>query len=238
MPAGRFYCPNLLPGLVQLLPEEARHAIRVLRLRTGDSVTLFDGSGAVADGIIEQASRGSVGVRVGQVQTEGFELRHHLTIAVAMAKAHRQGFLIEKCTELGVGAIWPILAGRSVTQPGEAAVEKWSRRAIEAAKQSDRAWVPFIAPVSPFPQAVARAGEFDLSLFCDMDPSVQAVVTVLGSAKSAARILAFVGPEGGWTEEEREQARMRKLTFVSLSPTILRAETAAVAMAANVAALG
>ncbi len=266
MPSDRFYCPTLIAGVNELPPEEAHHAVHVMRCRSGESIELFDGKGQVASGIIEQVSKRKVTVRIEALQSVPFDLRHRLTLAVAMSKAHRQGYLVEKCTELGVAAIWPIIAAHSVTRPGEAAVEKWSRRAIEAAKQSDRAWVPDIAPVGSFAHALGRASEFSIGLICDLADDAVPIQYVLekpatggvsgGTEKRSIMapgsirlepgprrqstmensIIAFVGPEGGWTDDERQAARSAGLTSVSLSPTILRAETAAVAICAVVAA--
>jgi|CXWL01.1.fsa_nt_gi 16S rRNA (uracil1498-N3)-methyltransferase len=237
MPSHRFYCPSLSIGVNELPPDEAHHAATVIRSRAGDCVELFDGRGVVASGMIEQVSRRGVSVRVEQTQTLPFELRHRLTLAVAMSKAHRQGYLVEKCTELGVAAIWPILAARSVTKPGEAAVEKWSRRAIEAAKQSGRAWVPAMAPVMAFGEALSRAKQFHVALFTSLDNQATSILRVVESHPSATELVAFVGPEGGWTDEERRAALDAGLIPVSLSPTVLRAETAAVAVCAALAAL-
>lgn len=212
-----------------------------MRLKAGDAVELFDGRGHVAEGVIETTSKRAVTVSVEATQLQPFELRHQLTLAVAMSKAHRQGYLVEKCTELGVAAIWPIIAERSVTKPGETAVEKWSRRAIEAAKQSGRAWVPTIAAVIPFAEAVLGISGFSAAFFCDLNSDsipFQAVMTQFDNRqpKIDNPIIAFVGPEGGWTDEERQAARNAGMTSVCLSPTILRAETAAVALCAVVAA--
>lgn len=248
MSLHRFHCPGLEPGVNELPPEEAHHAAAALRLKPGDQIEVFDGAGLRASAVAESVTRRSVSVRVEQVEAVAFDLRHRLTLAVAMSKAHRQGYLVEKCTELGVAAIWPIIADRSVTQPGETAVEKWSRRAVEAAKQSGRAWVPTIAPVVSFADALKRVRQFPLALFCDLaDDAIPASKAIMGSgvedspidnrkSKIENLIIAFVGPEGGWTDDERRAARDAGLTSVSLSPTILRAETAAVALCAVMAA--
>ncbi len=241
MPSHRFYCPSLAVGISELPADEARHAVTVMRCRAGDAVELFNGKGLAASGIIHQVSKRTVAVRVAQTDEVQFEFRLRLTLAVAMSKAHRQGYLVEKCTELGVAAIWPIIAARSVTQPGDAAVEKWSRRAIEAAKQSGRAWVPTIAPVVPFAQSHNRTSEFRLALFCDLTAEsvpIHAAISQIDNRQSPIdnSIIAFVGPEGGWTEEERRAAGDAGLMSVLLAPTILRAETAAVAICAAVAA--
>jgi len=230
----RFYCATLGVGLNNLAVEEAHHAAVTLRLQREDGVTLFDGCGHEGQGVVEQIDRRTVGVRVATIQTRPFDAVYRITLAVAMAKAHRQGYLIEKCTELGVAAIWPILAERSVARPGEAAVDKWSRRAIEAAKQSGRSWVPVIAKPRTLEEAVSLSGEFAAAAFTEPDEKGIPFRSFLSTCPADGRILVFVGPEGGWTDSEREFTRRRGVQSVRLAPAILRVETAAIAACAAV----
>ena len=159
-----------------------------------------------------------------------------VTLAVAMPKTHRQSYLIEKCTELGVAAVWPIETERSVTKPGMAAVEKWQRRAIEAAKQSGRRWIPQIETLQTFHEAVARRDEFDHAVLAHREGETISLVNRFESVKPGDSVLAFIGPEGGWAEAECGRARDADLSLVRLAPTVLRTETAAVAFCAAVAA--
>jgi 16S rRNA (uracil1498-N3)-methyltransferase len=237
MPRHRFFCPQLHLGLNQLAEEESHHALASLRLHRGDEVVLFDGVGREGFGIVERIDRRGIHVRVEAFQERPFEAAYRITLAVAMAKAHRQGYLIEKCTELGVAAIWPIVAERSVTRPGEAAVDKWSRRAIEAAKQAQRAWMPVVAHPMNFAEAVVRVGEFAAAAIADPDESAIAFQSLLIAQRPGSEILVFVGPEGGWSQAERSMARANGITTVRLAPTVLRAETAAVADCAAVSLL-
>jgi len=231
----RFFSPIIKLGLNQLSEEESRHACGPLRLRCGDEVILFDGAGCEGRGVVERANHRSLGVNVATIQARPFEAVYRVTLAVAMAKAHRQGYLIEKCTELGAAGFWPILAERSVTRPGEAAVDKWSRRAIEAAKQAGRAWVPVIAQPMKFSEAVERSGEFAAAAITDPDDGAVAFQSLLAAQPRGGSILVFIGPEGGWSEAEIAAARCSGIVSTRLAPTVLRAETAAVAVCAAVA---
>jgi 16S rRNA (uracil1498-N3)-methyltransferase len=230
------YCPQLAPGGNTLSVEEAHHVVRVLRLRTGDGVVLFDGSGGEAQGRILRIRGQSVEVDAAAVVARPFETIHRITLAVALAKTHRHAYLVEKCTELGVAGFWPIVAGRSVTRPGEFAVEKWSRRAVEAAKQSGRAWVPTFHRPLPLDDAITRIGEFDAAALAD--PQAQSALTAFLSAqRTGANILVFVGPEGGFEPAEHEVITAAGARPVRLAPTILRTETAAVGVCAAEAGL-
>lgn len=235
MRSHRLFCPDLTEPAAVLSPEESHHAATSLRLGVGDGVVLFDGAGSEASGLITRVNRKRVDVEVSDVKQVPFELTCRLTLGVAMGRTHRQAYLVEKCTELGVAAIWPIIAERSTTRPGASAVTKWERRAIESAKQSQRAWVPqFEAPMS-FKACLARAGKFAVTAIADIDSAAVPFPTILERGRHAKSMLVLVGPEGGWSDAERDQAAKAGLTRIKLGPTILRTETAAVALCAAVA---
>lgn len=235
MSLRRLYCPDLNEGLNPLPPEESHHAIASLRAQRGDEFTVFDGRGREASARVERVSRKQVHVVAERITERPFDLRHRITLAVAMTKAHRQGYLIEKCTELGVAAFWPILAERSIVRPASAAVDKWSRRAVEAAKQSGRAWVPTIEDPQTLAQALARINEFSAAAIADPDSSAATITVFLENHVEGSTLLIFVGPEGGWSQDECRAAKNAGVTPVRLSPTVLRSETAAVTVCAAAA---
>lgn len=249
MSSRRLYCPDLKEGLNCLPPEESHHAVSSLRAKAGDEFTVFDGRGHEARVQVERVTRRQIQVVVERITERPFELLHRITLAVAMTKAHRQGYLIEKCTELGAAAFWPILAERSVVRcalhaprltgrgadPASAAVDKWSRRAVEAAKQSARAWVPMVEAPQTFAGAVARIGEFSAAAIAHPDSSATPFTLFLSNHQEGSTLLVFVGPEGGWSEGESRAAIVAGAVSIRLSPTILRSETAAVAVCAAAA---
>ena len=230
------YCPGLADGRIEVSPEEARHALASRRLRTGDPVILFDGAGHEASATITAAGKQDIAFFVGPVLHRPCDLPHRLTIAVAMPKVSRQGFLIEKCCELGVAAIRPIIAQRSVVRFKSDPSAKWHRRAIEAAKQSRRAWVPAVARPRSFAEDVMDIAGFDLAMIAHRGG--ESIVDCVSKLPAGAKLIAYIGPEGGWSDEERAIARECGATEVHLSPTVLRTETAAMAVCALVAAIG
>ena len=238
MSLGRLYCPALSPGSAVLPEEESHHAIASLRAGIGDEVILFDGVGGEASGRIERIETRRVHVAVGHISRHRRKLPIALTIAVAMVKAHRQAYLIEKCTELGAAAIWPVTTERSVAKPSASSVVKWRRRAIEAAKQSHRRWVPTIEPPQSFASAMGQVRRFDAIALAHPVGARESLATLLSGLRDEASVLVWVGPEGGWTDAERDQAIRAGAAPVSLSPTVLRTETAAVAACAAAAMLG
>ena len=228
----RLFCPDLSEGVIAIPPEESHHATASLRARPGLEVVLFNGSGGEAVGRIARIQKRQVYVEVPRVIQRPFELAHKVTLAVAMVRTHRQGYLIEKCTELGAAAIWPIASTRSVSKPTAAAGEKWQRRAIEAAKQAQRSWVPDIAPPQTLPQTVEQIGRFDTSSITHPELSAKPFREFLDEQARGSSMLVWVGPEGGWSEEERDLAIRAGAVPTTLGPTILRTETAAVAVCA------
>ncbi len=236
MSATRLYCPNLTQGPNELSESESHHAIASLRIRPGDEVTLFDGAGREAIGRVLHTGRRKLQVEVMAIAEYPHDTPRRLTLAVAMPKANRQGYLIEKCTELGVAAIWPVVTDRSVTRPRRRAVEKWYARAVEAAKQSNRRWVPRIADPMSFTESIERVGQLDAVGMADLDSSAGSIVDLMARVPEGGAVGIWIGPEGGWTQKEREFARRAGAESVSLGPTVLRTETAAVAVCAVAAA--
>jgi 16S rRNA (uracil1498-N3)-methyltransferase len=234
----RLFCPTLSPGSVLLSPEESHHAVGSRRARVGDKVVLFDGMGRESDGQITRIDRRQVCVEVKCVTERPFELLYRITLAVAMGRAHRHGYLIEKCTELGVSAIWPVIAERSVSKPDLASIDKWSRRAVEAAKQSGRAWVPQVAHPQLLGVALDRTGEFNASGVTQTDQRLTPFASFLAAQPAGSAVLVWVGPEGGWSDSERQHLELSGAVPVTLGPTVLRTETAAVAVIAAAAMLG
>lgn len=232
MSSYRLYCPSLLVGTIELSREESHHAADVLRLRIGQRVLVFDGTGAEATGTIARADKHATRVQVDDITHRPFETARRVTLAVAMPKTHRQGYLIEKCTELGCAAIWPIAAARSVTKPSSTAAAKWQRRAIEASKQSGRSWVPVVEASQSLEQSLSRAKDFDLAAMADMSAKNEHLGSWLTKNPAAKTLIVWIGPEGGWTDDERKAATEAGVSPVELGPTILRTETAAVAVCA------
>lgn len=230
----RVFCPRLCEGTLNLPLEEAHHLSSVLRLGAGDTVTLFDGAGNEAAGVIRSINRRDVVVQCESVTPRPFDAELHLTLAVAVGRSHRQGYLVEKCTELSVGAIQPLLTTRSVTKPGASAVARWSRRAIEAAKQCGRSWVPEILPPSDMATVLNDCAGYGWVGVADAGTGTTTLTRAISSVASGSRILVFVGPEGGFGKAELEQLSDAGAVPVRLAPNILRTETAAVVVCATV----
>jgi 16S rRNA (uracil1498-N3)-methyltransferase len=230
----RFYVSDLAGPLVHLEDQEARHASQSRRLKAGDPIVLFDGLGHEATGLIAGVARSTVEVQVSESRLRP-RPKPTLTLAVAVPKGARQDVLIEKCTELGVAELRPIVAARSVSSASDHRLDKWRRATIEAAKQSGQCWLPLLRPLAPLEEVVNDLAQFECALVAAPGG---AILQAWGADLSrVTSILAFIGPEGGWTEAELANLVAAGCKPISLGPNILRMETAAIAISALVHAL-
>jgi len=240
---NRFFVEDLAAEVVPLSVGEAHHAMHVLRLGAGDAAELFDGRGGLADGTIVEARQGKVSVRVlgrRQVATRPQPVIH---LALAVPKGKRMDWLLEKATELAVGSLAPVSFDRSVVEPGELAGakrERWLGHCAAAAKQCGLAWLPEIhesQPLKDFLARFAQAGQVGLA--GSADAGAVSVRTALASAPSdpTGGICLLVGPEGGLTDAEYAAARDAGFVPARLGSTILRTETACIALIAAVTAI-
>ena len=233
MGADRFYCPDLAVGRpAYLADDEARHLARVRRVAVGAEVELFDGRGLAAVAVVVHVGRDRVELRperrlpgVGVAAVE-------FTLGTAIPKGDRFDWLIEKATELGVARVVPLITARSTVDPRAAKLDRLRRAVIEACKQSRRdrlmtldepitweRWVVQIDAATPH-RWVAHPGGGAIG--------AQAVPGV------GERVAVAIGPEGGLTDQEVELAWAAGWTAVALTPTILRVETAGLAVASRV----
>jgi len=240
----RFFVPDLsadAPAHVDLPPAEAHHALHVLRLRAGAAVELFDGRGQRAEGHIADAARRRVTVAVERAWTEptpapGAPGLVHLAFAVP--KGSRADWLVEKATELGVASLRPTVFERSVAgkEPLSAAKrERWMNHCAAAAKQAQVNRLPAVEDVASLGEVLARAAGA-LVLVGDTAPEAVPILEALARRRKGEDILIVVGPEGGLTDAERATLRAAGAVAVRLGRSVLRVETAAVALAAAVIA--
>jgi 16S rRNA (uracil1498-N3)-methyltransferase len=235
---ARFFVPGAeQPGDRVALPdEEAQHLTRVLRLKVGAAVRIFNGRGREFDAVVEKAGKSGVDVRVGDArQPIAREPRVAVTLAQAVLKGDRMDDVIRDAVMMGVAAVQPIVTARTEVSLGAVRrgrrVERWERIAVSSAKQCGRAVVPpilepreldatcvgimFVEPSALPPEGGSHVGGGSRIALADLDPQPPREVTVL------------IGPEGGWDPAEVERAAATCRLVTLRSPT-LRADAMAV----------
>lgn len=231
MSSPRFFCDAKLgPGAQLELPESAaHHAHRVLRLKAGDKVTLFNGDGHDYACELLRVGKDGVSAKIASQTLIERESPLNVTLAQCISSGDRMDFTLQKSVELGIARIQPLAAERSVVKlSGERAekrVQHWQNVVISACEQSGRAFVPEVLPPIPLPAWLAQPGEFALKL--TLDPYSPKRLHDL--PRPPGNICLLIGCEGGFSPAELSAAQQAGFTGVSLGPRILRTETAGLA---------
>jgi 16S rRNA (uracil1498-N3)-methyltransferase len=227
----RFFVEGpLQAGALQLSGREAHHLVRVLRIGVGGSVVLFDGGDFEAQAEVIRVGESSVNLNVHEPRAAQTHPSVELILGVAVPKGDRFGWLVEKATELGVRRLVPLITERSVVVPGDGKLEKMRRTIIESSKQCRRARLMELDEPQKWHEFVAR--EMDAGTLWVAHPA--GVPLDLELVPHKGRVVAAVGPEGGFTDAEVELAAERGAALLSLGPRLLRIETAALTLAALV----
>jgi 16S rRNA (uracil1498-N3)-methyltransferase len=235
----RFYCPTLsaTAGTVSLPDAAAHHATRVLRLRNGDAVTLFDGNGAERSAVIESIGR-DVAVTLLATSPGIAEPTLQITLIQALPSSDKMDWVVQKAVELGVTAIQPVMAKRSVVRlEGDRARKRvlhWQEVAISACEQCGRNTIPAILPLMELNQYLAREHKEDERRFL-LDPVGGQRLRKLD--RPSGRLALLIGPEGGFEAGEIDLARSMGFASLQLGPRVLRTETAGIAALAAMMAL-
>jgi 16S rRNA (uracil1498-N3)-methyltransferase len=233
MTRRRFIADEVSGDRAALVGEHADHLVRVLRARVGQEFDIAAGD-VVRRGRITSVEKGRVEFELGE-EVSGGSLAE-ITLVLAVFKFDRMEWAIEKCTELGVSRILPVIARRTDSHLAaalEKRAERWRRIARQAAEQSRRAAPPGIAE----PVKLSEALNFPAALRIVLAESEARTLLrdVVQPRATGKGIMLAIGPEGGWTEEELQSFQQAGWISASLGNTILRAETAAVAATAVVA---
>jgi len=228
----RFYCPPPLPssGTFELPPDAAHHAARVLRLREGDPVQIFDGLGNERHGVIAEPGDKRVVISGIIAVDNDRESPLKVLLAQALSSSEKMDWVIQKATELGVAEIQPIDTERSVAKlSAERAtkrLEHWQQVAISACEQCWRNTLPQIhAPLDIMvwlQQMQKTAGTKFILL-------PQGAASLHAQAKPQGRIALLIGAEGGFTQAESDTALRCGFTPIRMGARVLRTETAAIA---------
>jgi 16S rRNA (uracil1498-N3)-methyltransferase len=244
MTRRRFFAPPIAfapdGSTLMLAADEARHLRDVLRLGRGDEVFVFDGEGREFRCVVEETLRERATLKVcGEIEPLRPESSLRLTLAVALLKGEKFDMVVQKATELGAARIIPVVTKLADVRlrdeaDGARRVTRFLRIALEACKQSGRARVPQIDAPLAFTELVESTSsnndEWHVMFAERGGRGLSKTVETLAVHPRA--VMALVGSEGGWTDEEIAQARDAGWSVVTLGGRTLRAETAAITVAA------
>jgi 16S rRNA (uracil1498-N3)-methyltransferase len=232
----RFYAPkeNFQAGKIVLNLEETRHLRDVLRLRAGEIVRVFDGEGREFSCEIRQIEKKETVLEIlEEVSPSASASNLDLTLAAALLKGEKFDLVVQKAVELGVTKLVPVIAKRTDVKlkDSEKRVERWRKIALEAAKQSGRPDLMKIEPPQNFAEFIKNSASQRLDgenflLFAERGGEGFSAIN------AGKKITAVIGSEGGWEDSEIEAAKNSGFQIVTLKGRILRAETAAIAVAA------
>ncbi len=218
------------PNHAALTGEHADHLIRVLRAQVGQEFDIATGS-TVRRGRIGNIHEHRVEFDLGEELPQISAVK--VTLLLSVFKFDRMEWAIEKCTELGVVKIIPLLARRTdahLTSAAAKRLERWRKIALQAAEQSRRVAPPEIAMPVKVQEAVKLPGS--LRILLNESEEQETLRETVSAHKSATYVLLAIGPEGGWTDDELQMFQQQGWISASLGNTILRAETAAIAATA------
>ena len=245
-----FVPPECIKGNIAIITgDQAHHILDVMRLKKGDRIRAFDGTGKLYEGKILDTWDKKVRLKVESMQETLPVSNLEITLVQALPKKNKMDYIIEKCTELGVDSIIPVQTARTIVKLDREKQTlrkmRWQRIAREAAKQCARTTIPRVANLTSWQNMLSALSGFDLKLtFClsERTKNIKHVLRGLNKPRSPAaqgrgkvkRIALFIGPEGDFTPEELRQAEDFGCITVSLGENVLKSDTAAVSALAMV----
>jgi 16S rRNA (uracil1498-N3)-methyltransferase len=225
---------------VSLSAAASAHLAKVLRLRVGAALTLFDGRSGEFEAEIVALERDGVRVRVGAHRVLERESPVAVTLLQCLARGERMDWIVQKATELGAVSIVPVISEHSVVRLDESAAQRrqqhWQSVAISACEQCGRNRVPAIKTPAAFERACLEAHSAGARLLLEPE-GAQSLASVVNALAASTSVSVLIGPEGGLSAQELAIAQRHGFIGCHLGPRILRAETAPLAALATIQAL-
>lgn len=226
----RFYLPeNLSVGQTVALPDNIVRHLNVLRVRPNENITLFDGKGKAHAAQLTVLEKRRAEAEILHEETADTESPLNITLIQSISSGERMDFTLQKSVELGVTAIQPVISERCIVRlDGERAAKRlarWQEIVISACEQSGRNTVPPVLPIIGYREALDKMPSESTKLIM----SINRARKLADIRHPSGAIVFMVGPEGGWTEQEEQQAFDAGFQAVTLGKRILRTETAALA---------
>ena len=227
---------NIKDNIITLEGDDFKHLRQVLRLKAGDSINVFDGSGIEYEADILSVEKSRAIAEIKAAFQSDTEPKVRVTLFQGLPKGEKMDLIIQKGVELGVHRIIPVITNRTVVKldkkDSERKTERWSRISREAAKQCRRAYVPEVTGPVSFNEAlmIAESSEAALMLYENEEKKCLKETLKCYNINKIKNIALFVGPEGGFTYQEVENCKNLGYNIVGLGKRILRAETASISV--------
>ena len=221
---------ELEKDVATLSSEESHHLTRVLRAQPGQEIVLFDGSGGVAEAMLESISKTAVEARIVKRWSEP-PPAFQIDLIQAVPKPDRWDMVLQKAVELGVSNIFPILTERTECKASGKKTERWKKIVLNAAQQCEVRWLPELHAPERLDAILSRLGAYDLVLIGSLFDGTKPLGEVLRDGrreKNLVRIALLIGPEGDFTPEEVAASITAGAVPVTFGDRILRTETAAI----------
>ena len=226
----RFYVDFALsPDSVVELPDNVVRHLNVLRVKNTEEIVLFNGNGKSYPALPEVLEKRRASVRILREEATDNESPLNITLVQAVSAAERMDFTLQKSVELGVAEIRPVISERCVVrlngERAEKRVARWQEIVVSACEQSGRNIVPKVLPLTTYAQALQQLPQETTKLLMSLNRAQK-----LGDVRpQSGKVVFMVGPEGGWTEKEEQQAFDAGFQSVTLGKRVLRTETASLA---------
>ncbi|WP_188212097.1 16S rRNA (uracil(1498)-N(3))-methyltransferase [Neisseria sp. RH3002v2g] len=226
----RFYVDFALsPDSVVELPDNVVRHLNVLRVKNTEEIVLFNGDGKAYPALPEVLEKRRASVRILREEATDNESPLNITLVQAVSAAERMDFTLQKSVELGVAEIRPVISERCVVRlSGERAekrVARWQEIVVSACEQSGRNIVPKVLPLTTYAQALQQLPQETAKLLMSLNRAQK----LSDVRPQSGKVVFMVGPEGGWTEKEEQQAFDAGFQSVTLGKRVLRTETASLA---------
>ena len=226
----RFYVDFALsPDSVVELPDNVVRHLNVLRVKNTEEIVLFNGNGKAYPALPEILEKRRASVRILREEATDNESPLNITLVQAVSAAERMDFTLQKSVELGVAEIRPVISERCVVRlSGERAekrVARWQEIVVSACEQSGRNIVPKVLPLTTYAQALQQLPQKTTKLLMSLNRAQK----LSDVQPQSGKVVFMVGPEGGWTEKEEQQAFDAGFQSVTLGKRVLRTETASLA---------
>lgn len=205
--------------------DEAKHLAQVLRIQSGETITVFDGLGNFAEARVLSVSKQRVELMLELAECKPTPLPE-IILAQAIPKGKNMDWIVQKAVELGVSKIQPLVSRNTMVSPGDEKAEKWRRTALEACKQCAQFTIPVIDDPASFDAWLKAADPSELRVIASLAENPQNFRETLAAHPEIQSITILVGPEGDFTPQESEAALAAGFIPVTLGDLVLRVETA------------